>query len=193
MITSMKRSLQSSKTWYRSMLAGNPKMSYGAYDLISTTLISSDTGAIIFSDIPQTYKHLQLRVVSKSRDSAVSASMRIRFNDIATGSYRMHTLKGDGLTVSSSNVALAQQFAFRTAGDNADGFGVSIMDIANYADSVNYKTVRTMTTVPDSTDGREISLNSGLFLITAPVTSILFDALNDFIAGSRFSLYGIKG
>ena len=35
---------------------------YGAYESIGTTVITSDTASVTFSSIPQTYKHLQLRM-----------------------------------------------------------------------------------------------------------------------------------
>jgi hypothetical protein len=47
------------------MLAGNAAFFPPVYEQIATTLVSSGQSSIVFSSIPQGYKHLQLRYVTK--------------------------------------------------------------------------------------------------------------------------------
>ena len=82
--------------------------------------------------------------------------------------------------------------------DNTSGiFNSFVMDIFDFADSSKNTTIRNLGGVNyanPSTGGR-ITLNSGLYLSTNSITSVTFDAFagtQTFIAGCRFSLYGVK-
>ena len=51
------------------------------YESISTILVdSSGSSSVTFSDIPQTYKHLQIRTIGRAPAGAINVA--IRFNDI---------------------------------------------------------------------------------------------------------------
>ncbi len=163
-----------------------------AYELISTITLSATTATVAFSGIPQDYKHLQLRVVSKTTQGSVRHGMTMRFNGVLSGSYAWHGLWGNGSTVSSVGFANQTELGFQTSGDDVDAPGAHIMDLLDYSSSFKNKTARMMTAIHDGTTSRQISLNSGVFLSTAPVTSISMTG-SGFRAGSRFSLYGIRG
>ena len=52
----------SSLAQYVDMLAGNPAVVLSSYDSIATVTVGSGgSSSIVFSSIPQTYKHLQIR------------------------------------------------------------------------------------------------------------------------------------
>lgn len=163
-----------------------------AYELISTTTLSALTATVTFSGIPQDYKHLQLRVVSETNQGAVAHSIQMRFNGISTSSYAIHSLKGNGSTVSSTAASNRTSMEFLTSGDDVDAPGAHIMDLLDYSSSVKNKTARMMTAIHDATTARQVSLDSGLFLSTSPVTSISMTG-SSFRIGSRFSLYGVRG
>jgi hypothetical protein len=62
--------LTAPRTMYKSMLAGNDVFRISDYDLISTNIVSAaDVGGISFSSIPQTYKHLQVRLSYQANTS----------------------------------------------------------------------------------------------------------------------------
>lgn len=197
MITSMKRSLQSSKTWYRSMLAGNPKMEYGAYELISTTVLSSTATSVTFSSIPSTYKHLQIRYVA-SYDAAYTDIYiaPLRFNGDSGANYAHHRLSGAstngfGLPTGVSSAGYSGGYTsiqpnFIGDSQRTNYFGGGVIDILDYAQARN-KTTRTLS----GSAPYGVILGSGVWMSTAAVTSLTLTG--PFIAGSRFSLYGILG
>lgn len=195
MITKMSASSMNAKTWYRSMLAGNDAYSPGSYDLIETTILGSDTSSVTFSSIAQTYKHLQVRVTMRSTNGGTSSLFYIRLNGDTGTNYSRHWLRGDGATPAANAGSSEAQawLGYMTANaDTSNAFSPAILDIADYASTTKNKTMRL---VSGSIGGfKQVGLWSGGWYNTAAVTSItLFPNSNNFMTGSRFSLYGIKG
>ena len=196
MITSMLRSAHTAKKWYRSMLAGNEAYSPGAYELISTTLISSDTSTVTFSSIVGTYKHLQIRVAARTTGTGTGdGGLQIQLNSDTAANYAQHSLEGNGSAVSSGGSASTSNIqigASAGGGTSANIFGVSVIDILDYANTNKNTTIRGLSGA-NGTSSR-VALKSGVWLNTAAVSSILlYRSGLSFVAGSRFSLYGIKG
>lgn len=165
----------------------------GSYELISSTILSS-TAAISFSSIDQTYKHLQLRIVSRMTDTGGSEPIYTRLNGNTGISYVRHSLGGGGSSVNSTYTAATDVFRITTsgAGAPANAYGVAIVDILDYTNTSKNKTLRWSQGYWSS--GADISLNSGLYLSTSAITSIQLQSIGlGFAAGSRVSLYGIKG
>lgn len=190
MITSMTRSLVSSKQWYRSMLAGNVPYA-PAMELISTTILGSNTNSVTFdvSSYASTYKHLQIRMVTKLSQTGTATDQLMRFNGVTSTSYSGHRLLGNGSSVASQNRASSTS-AFIGLVDG-DQFTAGIIDIVDVYGNKN-KTVRCLIGAKGSAS--EIMITSGLFYSTSSTTSItLFPVVYDYLAGSRFSIYGIKG
>lgn len=73
--------------WREWFSASNPAM-----ELISSQTLSSDTASVTLSSIPQTYKHLELRVTGKSTKADTAASLIIRINNISTASQYQYGL-----------------------------------------------------------------------------------------------------
>ena len=75
----------------------------GAFDLLETTVLGSDTASVTFSNLNtySAYKHLQIRLVARSTNASASRSVRIQFNGDTASNYAYHYLLGDGSSVSS--------------------------------------------------------------------------------------------
>jgi hypothetical protein len=167
----------------------------GAYELISTQVLSSSASTVTFSSIPQDYKHLQIRMVTRSTRSNNIAGFGIRFNSDSGTNYDLHSLSGDGSSVTSfasnnlSFVSLSQTAATSTA----SSFGATVSDILDYTNTSKNKTVRSLLGYATTTN--LIALRSGLWRNTAAISAMeIYDTTsNNFLTGSRFSLYGIKG
>ena len=72
---------------------------------IATTVVGSGgVNQITFNDIPQGYKHLQIRGISRNTGGSVSYSIYLSFNGTSSG-YSWHWVKGDGDTASTSGIA----------------------------------------------------------------------------------------
>jgi hypothetical protein len=175
--------------------AGAGGVAAGTYELISTTILGSSQPSITFdvSTLGSTYRHLQIRATGRSTHAANAVGIRIRFNGVSTSSYSTHGLYGSGSAVASfSAISTESGYAGLVSGANAatNNFGATVLDILDPFSSTKNKTTRSLHGVATG----EVGVHSAAFLSTAPATSItLLSDAGNFIAGSRFSLYGIKG
>ena len=185
------------KTRYPDMLAGNavwnPYTLVGSYDSLATITIGSTAQAsITFSNIPQTYTHLQLRIFAGTNPAS---DPYVRFNGDGGTNYSSHLLYGTGASVGSYfNGASSNQLFWLTGNSygTANAFGVSVLDILDYANTNKYKTARAAYGY-DTNGGGQINLSSGLWMSTSAINSISFTAnTGNFITNSSFALYGVK-
>lgn len=161
---------------------------------IATTLVGSGgTNNITFNDIPQTYKHLQLRYISRNSPSA--DDHWITLNGDSGVSYAYHRLSGNGSTVSVLGRADQRFFEMPTGGYSSLSsgvFGAGIIDILDYSNTNKYKTIRMIGGVDSNGSGYSQFL-SALWQKTDPIISITANPNPRYDQYSRFSLYGIKG
>jgi len=162
----------------------------GAYELIESSILTSNTTSVTFSSIPQTYKHLEIRYVSRSTGSRNNVDLRL--NGLTTG-YRTHFLFGDGFVGSETNTSDFINGPMGVADNNsADSYGAGVISVLDYALTSKNKTVRALTGARASARQR-VNLVSGSTFTTDALTSIeLFTNGANLMSGSRFSLYGIK-
>ena len=174
-----------------------------AFASIATVTAAGGESTLSFTSIPSTFKHLQIRGIGR-RTTGVGTNtggITIQFNGDTATNYAYHNLSG---TASGSATAVGViTYAYMMAqggtalnGNAAGTFGTSIIDIADYASTTKNKTIRSMsgTDVNAASASIGISLNSGLWLSTAAITSIAVGQdSGSFAAGSTFALYGIKG
>jgi hypothetical protein len=165
---------------------------------IATTLLGGTQATITFSGIPQTYKHLQLRIIGRStRTGSTSNAMTYTFNGSATGYGYTHRLYGQGSGSGAADAPLGSTYSFgpsiATDASTSGIMGVAVMDILDYANVYKFKTTRILGGHDNNGSG-EIYLTSGLWQNTAAITSISL-SIDSFswTANSRFSLYGIRG
>ncbi len=164
-----------------------------AFELISSQVLTSDTATVTFSSIPQTYRHLQVRYVGQTTRNQTD-NLQIRFNSDSGLNYVFHDLTGNSSNV-QSQAGLSQTRIgplFNSYFHNAWTAGV--MDVLDYSSTSKNTTARILQGMPSS-DLWRVQLYSGLWMNTSAVSSITFSPLNgpSLYAGSRFSLYGIKG
>lgn len=170
----------------------------GDYESIATVTVGSGgQSSITFSSIPSTYQHLQIRYITRVNVNDTGENVWLRFNGDTGANYSYHYLAGDGSSASAAGAgSLTRILAGRTAGNNttANTFGVSVIDILDYASGNKNKTVRTLTGL-DTNGGGVINLQSGGWFNTSAVTSINLAETsgNSFVQYSSFALYGIKG
>lgn len=173
----------------------------GAYELISTTSVSTATSTITFSSIPSTYKHLQIRFTAKASVTDADERLQMRINNSSSSVYMSHYLQGNGSTVTSGSGTTSHNIMQRLAwipGQFYEGnqqFASGIIDILDTSSNSKNKTVRTFSGHRPSSYTPYVMLSSGLFADTTTVSSLQFNLFNsnNFVTGTRFSLYGIKG
>ena len=170
----------------------------GAYDLLESTTLSTSAASVTFSglDAYSDYKHLQIRAVVRTDRTSVQDGVTFIFNGDNAANYSYHRLYGDGSSVgSSAGVSASFMYAFVTTdnGATADNFGAMVMDILDPFDTSKFTTARTLGGIQEGTNSW-INLASGNWRNTDALTSITLDQTTgpNFIAGTRFSLIGIK-
>jgi hypothetical protein len=165
---------------------------------IASTLVGAGgVSTVTFNDIPQTYKHLQLRVTARNtRVSGYNAGTLTGYFNGDTGiNYSNHYLYGDSGTIYSFSSLATSGFTVTRCADNsvANVVGVSITDILDYTNTNKYKTMRSITGIENNSVG-EMQYTSNVWMSTTAVTSITIDTPTfNIMQHSRFSLYGIKG
>ena len=166
----------------------------GDYELISTTILGTSTASVTFSslgDYSSTYKHLQIRAVAKY-DSAFD-NLLMRFNSDTGNNYSHHRLIGNGSTVSSIATANTSSLFPGLASSTTSGiYSPTVIDILDPYSTTKNTTIRAL--YGDS-ENPTVRLASGAWYNTSAISSILIYSQSsfNFVAGSRFSLYGIKG
>jgi hypothetical protein len=176
----------------------------GDYELISTTLISSNTPSVTFSvsSLSSTYKHLQIRGMIRTVRGTGGDIFGFRFNGDSATNYNTHRLTATGAAVESSgdnpNDALIITYNLSTS-DPANQYTAFVMDLLDPFSTTKNKTTRLFFgngSAPSTGAGqRHMGLESGMWRNTAAITSILARPLigSDIAAGSRLSIYGIRG
>ena len=165
------------------------------YELISSTILGSNTPSITFSSLgtySSTYKHLQLRMTLRETRTADFGAILMRFNGDSGSNYAYHRLPADGSAVYSQaaiNRASFDIFTATGASNGANQFGSNVLDLLDPFSTTKNKTVRNL-------GGRSagIDLASGVWRSTDSLTSIeIFANTFNLVTGVRVSLYGIKG
>ena len=168
----------------------------GAYDALSTVTVgATSVSSITFAGIPNNYKHLQIREITKDSQASGPHSIRMQFNSDTGSNYTYHALTGDGSSASAGAVTsqtnLFPGYVMGTTGTNV--FAVSIHNILDYANVSKNKVIRTLSGVDNNGSGY-IGLFSGLWINTNAINSItiLPAASSNFTQYSQFTLYGVK-
>ena len=169
----------------------------GTFDSIATTTLTSTTASITFSSIPATYTHLQIRGINKTSAGTGNEWIAFGVNGSSPNLLSQHVVYGDGATASGENgtssTAQSSWFALGSANDTASAFGVSIMDIFDYANTNKNKTFRTIMGWNKNGSGY-VGQSSNLWNSTSAITSItILPRTNSFVQHTSFALYGIKG
>ena len=165
-----------------------------AFEQIATQVLGSNTTSVTFSSIPQTYKHLQLRIATRT-DGGSSDTLTMAFNSDNTASnYRHHILYSDGGSVNSTSTANNRFVTFVASAAQASNiFTGASVDILDYTSASKNTTVRSF--YGTGLNGLYVGLQSMIWFNTAAVTSLTLDQVvgSNFVTGSRFTLYGVKG
>jgi hypothetical protein len=196
-VASLKRSTLRLLTKYNSMLAGNSTA--GDYELISTTVLSSSQSTVTFSGLntsASAYKHLQIRAVSRTDVASVYVDTRLRFNGDTGSNYASHELyaSGSGSVGSSGSINQTVASCGHSAGSSAAAniFAAFTVDIFDFSSTTKNKVLRGLTGIAASSN--LIDFRSALWNSTNAITSIEINlASGNFVSGSRYSLYGLRG
>jgi hypothetical protein len=156
------------------------------YEPIATTTVSgSSTTTITFSSIPSTYTDLVL--IADATASTSGQGMNLYLNGDAGTNYSSTRLYSNGSTVTSDRQSNGNFINFAIGGFN-NGQAV-IAQIMDYKNTTTNKTMLLRQTNPTAFVGALV----GLWRSTAAITTVeIIIAGGNYVAGSTFTLYGIK-
>ena len=168
------------------------------FQSIATVVVPSGGQAnITFSNIPQNFTHLQLRIFGQFNSTG---DLDLQFNGDTSANYSYHLLYGQGsspVSAYASSSANGAYAGYGSVGNNA--FFGAIVDILDYTNVNKNKVTRSLHGVDNVTGGFAM-LNSGLWFKAGTgvnsdaITSVKVyskDAVN-FQQNSQVALYGIK-
>jgi hypothetical protein len=177
-------------TRYNDFLAGNPAviLDKGSMYPLGVFTLSSSQANVEFTNIPQTYTHLQLRLLAKTTN-ATDIWGRLEIN--GTNGARVHELYADGSTVAAytdPNIIYLQRFV----GTNASNtFTAMTIDILDYRNTNKNKVTRHLGGY-DANGSGVLAFASGLWASTSAINAIRISMGSGNIAvNSSFALYGI--
>jgi hypothetical protein len=168
-----------------------------AFELISTTTVSTAAFSFTLSSIPQTYTDLLLKINARSNFGSAGHEMQIITNSLTTGySNRMAYVSGSSVLSANASNAF-HTWAGGVVGTSANAAIFSNCEIyfPNYANTTTAKSMSADVTSGGNTAAGAMWINSGVNTNTAAISSLTLDCWQSFIsfvAGTTFTLYGIK-
>ena len=177
----------------------NAGYSFQDYELIESVFVASPTASVTFNNLNQyaaEYKHLQIRSTVKGSAAFSSGNVRLRFNSDSGNNYAIHKLFGDGSGVAAlagtSRSSTVSGLAYNSGTANA--FSAGVCDILDAYSTTKNKTTRALSDSRGDGSSVFIQLISGAWFNTSSIANIALDLEDggNFVAGSRFSLYGIR-
>jgi hypothetical protein len=181
-----------------SAMSANLWQPEGAYDSLATvTVPSGGVASIDFVNIPNTYKHLQIRGIYRPASAASPPyNTFFRVNGDSASNYSRHFLSGDGASASASGQA-SQVYGWLPyhlgSSSLANTFNTVVIDVLDYSSTSKNKTIRSIGGY-DANGSGYVQLVSSAWLSTSAITSysIYTGNLGNFTQYSSFALYGIK-
>jgi trimeric autotransporter adhesin len=169
-----------------------------AFESIATQTLGSTSSTISFTSIPSTYKSLQLRLRTRTGVASFTQTINVRFNSDTGANYANQNLYGNvataAVSVETAQTSIAWGARAAAASSSSDIFGVTIIDIVDYANTSKNKVLRSYGGVHTNESFDPIlEMISGVWNSTAAISSITFSlSSNNFVAGSTIALYGVK-
>ena len=161
------------------------------YTLIEEQTLSTAQAAATFTNIPSTYRHLELEAVAKvSTGGTASESGLMRFNADSGTNYSTTFMYGNGSTVTSGRVA--NQTTVSGGRFSTLNPGIGIYCVFEYANTNVQKTVLSRGSDPN-TSGLIVAY-AGVWRSNQAITtiSVTAESGNNWVAGATFRLWGIN-
>lgn len=169
--------------------------SASTYEPIAHTTLSSNNTTVTFSNIPQTYTDLVLMAYAADTAGNYFSNIQIRFNGQTVG-----TNNSDSTIIGRSTTAIAFELNNRDGiwGGYISGvsgvFSQAKLDIMGYSQSDTYKTIlyRASLGVYDTIGAPVVEHGVNSYRDQNAITSMVITSASTALAGSQFTLYGIK-
>jgi hypothetical protein len=162
---------------------------------IASYTVTANNQTFNFTNIPQTFTHLQLRATLRESVSAATQTTLYHYvnSDFSGTNYAIHTLSGNGSSVSSTGPINQPYWYMENCQPGTTGlsnvFNSLIIDVLDYTNTNKNKTLRSIYGNDQNGSGF-VYLWSGLWRSTSAINQWTFTP--GFAIGSRIDLYGIS-
>jgi hypothetical protein len=185
-----------------SIQAGIPDSDY--FSLATANITNNTTSTINFTDIPSTYKHLQIRWVAARLNPDLDGEVDFQFNSDTGNNYQFIRTYATGVSPNTSTVygdsTGSTRLRIGRLTSNAAGtlMAGGILDILDYASTSKAKSALTVygnNRLVAANATQYVFVSGGSWNSTAAINSITIKAENggtNFGSGTRFALYGLK-
>jgi len=178
----------------------NSFISNSGFESLYTYSVASGGVSSINIPVPDGFKSLQLRCLHKTNRTGSLDGLKMTFNSDTANNYSKQYMYATGTATTGftqNQQGYIQIDSSTASGQNANHFGVSIVDIFGYSDTGMFTTTRNLGGVSedDGTGSQEVDWEGGVWASTAKVASIqITPYLGTLISQySKFYLYGIRG
>lgn len=172
----------------------------GYVALATQTVGSGGASSVTFSGIPQIYKHLQIRGVTRGTDSGATSFVGFTLNGDTGANYSRHIILADGVNNPPQGYSYASQTKagagyITGAASGANMFGAFITDILDYSSTSKNKVIRSVGGYDNNNTSTYsyVNFNGSSWMSTNAVTSITLFTDANIAQYSHFALYGIQG
>jgi hypothetical protein len=158
------------------------------YTPIATTRLTSDTNTVTFSSISGIYTDLVISAAPNGTRDTYGGDFNLRFNGDTAANYSQVQLVGTGASATTAKYYDINGINIGSVGGYGSYKYTTISwHVFNYSNTTTYKAVM-------ATRGRDATLVGGQWNSNAAITSVTCfnDGGYNFVAGSVFSLFGIK-
>jgi len=170
-------------------------LSTNSFESIATATITSggSGGNVVFSSIPQTYKHLRIHLLSGGTTGFSNGINMFINGDFTNANYWNNSLGTNGTSTFDDG---PQQLPYMGIFGGTNGNLASyVCDILNYSTTDRKKITRSMGGFVDSGTSYMYNYSMAPVTSTSAITSLAFQGggVFDFRENCRIALYGIKG
>lgn len=170
------------------------------FPIFSYTFPSNVGGQLDIPSIPQTFKHLQLRISARNANAANTNQLFMQLNGDTTNSYDGHFMSANG-----SSTSVGRQTFYNCIftlpvmpanNELTNAFGAAVIDFHDYTSTSKFKVVTSYGGFDNNNNisgNATVGFYSGLWTKTEAINRILINpAGNFFSGGSKFDLYGFS-
>lgn len=164
---------------------------------ISDATLGAPAASIDISGIVATYAHLRLVICARDTGAVTAVNGLIRFNNDSAANYDTEELIGAAATPTSSEAFAATSASvlqYVGASASAGLFGMTVIDIPNYASATPNKALLAMNAVKwgTATTNMRIRVAAGFWRSSAAINQITITAgSGNFDVGTRATLYAM--
>lgn len=160
--------------------------------LQSITVGAGGANNLTFTNIPQTYTDLIVKISGRTLAGGVADSLGMFINGVQTNRLRI-ALYGNGYNALSNSSTYRDVGASNGQGSTSNTFSNVEIYLPNYASNL-FKSFTSNSAWGNNSQSADTGMVAGVWSSTAPITSLAFDSASagvNFVQNSTFTLYGV--